>query len=117
MVHQKLYKKIDDYVEGLFSQMHAPTLVYHSLQHTQSVVKRTQEIAGHYKLSDDEMLILMTAAWFHDTGHLFTEPKKHEEMSAEVMAKFMKDHVEDEKIIEEAKACILATKAPKIREF
>ncbi|MEP6846843.1 MAG: Pycsar system effector family protein [Panacibacter sp.] len=113
MDQHKLYKKIEDYVTGLFEQMHAPALVFHSLEHTQNVVKRTQEIAGHYKVTEDEMLILYTAAWFHDTGHLFTEPAKHEKMSCEVMRKFMKDQVEDEKIIEQVEACIMATKFPR----
>lgn len=113
MDQNKLYKKIEDYVTGLFEQMHAPALVFHSLAHTQNVVKRTQEIAGHYKLSNDEMLTLFTAAWFHDTGHLFTEPSKHEEMSAEIMRKFMQDNMDDNKIIEDAEKCILATKVPR----
>ncbi|MDQ6845314.1 MAG: DUF5706 domain-containing protein [Bacteroidota bacterium] len=112
MDYHKLYKKIEEYVTGLFEQMHAPSLVFHNLEHTQNVVKRTQEIAGHYKVTEDEMLILFTAAWFHDTGHLFTEPSKHEAMSCEVMRKFMKDHVEDEKVIEQIEACISSTKMP-----
>ncbi len=113
MDYHKLYKKIEEYVTGLYEQMHAPALAFHNLEHTRNVVKRTQEIAGHYKVAEDEMLILYSAAWFHDTGHLFTEPAKHEQMSCEIMAKFMKDHVEDEKIIEEIKACILATRSPR----
>ncbi|MEO7960641.1 MAG: Pycsar system effector family protein [Ginsengibacter sp.] len=113
MDYHKLYKKIEDYVTGLFDQLHAPALVFHSLEHTKNVVKHTQEIAGHYKLTDNEMLTLYAASWFHDTGHLFTEPARHEEMSCEVMRKFMKDHIDDEKIIGEIEACILATKVPR----
>ena len=113
MDHHKLYKKIEEYVTGLFEQMHAPALVFHNLEHTQNVVKHTQEIAGHYKVTEDEMLILFSAAWFHDTGHLFTEPATHESMSCEIMRKFMKDHIDDEKIIEQIQECIMATKLPR----
>ncbi|MEO8414516.1 MAG: Pycsar system effector family protein [Ginsengibacter sp.] len=113
MDNNKLFKKIDEYVTGLFEQMHAPALVFHNLQHTQGVVKRTQEIAGHYKVSENEMLILIAAAWFHDTGHLFTTPEKHEEMSCDIMRKFMKDHLEEEKTIQSIEACIMATKLPR----
>lgn len=113
MDHHKLYKKIEEYVTGLFDQMHAPALVFHDLEHTQSVVKRTQEIAGHYKVTEEEMLVLFTAAWFHDTGHLFTTPEKHEQMSCEVMRKFMKDQIDDEKIIDEIESCIMSTKFPR----
>ena len=113
MDYNKLYKKIEEYVTGLFEQMHEPALVFHNLEHTQNVVKRTKEIAGHYKVTEDEMLILFTAAWFHDTGHLFTEPSKHEEMSCEIMRKFMTGKVDDEKIIDQVEACILSTKFPR----
>lgn len=113
MEHNKIYKKIEEYVTGLFDQMHSPSLVFHNLEHTEDVVKRTQEIAGHYKVSENEMLILFTSAWFHDTGHLFTEPKKHEVMSCEIMKKFMKDFIEDEKTIQAIEGCIMATKMPR----
>ncbi|MEO8862593.1 MAG: Pycsar system effector family protein [Ginsengibacter sp.] len=113
MENNKLYKKIEEYVKGLFEQMHAPALVFHNLEHTQNVVKRTQEIAGHYKVSENDMLVLYTAAWFHDTGHLFTEPSKHEEMSADIMRKFMKDHDVDEKTLKSIEECIMATKIPR----
>lgn len=113
MENSKLYKKIEEYVKGLFDQMHAPALVFHNLGHTQDVVKRTQEIAGHYKVSENDMLVLYAAAWFHDTGHLFTEPSKHEEMSADIMRKFMKDHDVDEKTVKSIEECIMATKMPR----
>ncbi len=113
MENNKLYKKIEEYVKGLFEQMHAPALVFHNLEHTQNVVKRTQEIAGHYKVSENDMLVLFAAAWFHDTGHLFTEPSKHEEMSVDIMKKFMKDHDVDEKTINSIAECIMATKVPR----
>jgi HD superfamily phosphodiesterase len=113
MDHNKLYKKIEEYVTGLFEQMHTPALVFHNLEHTQNVVKHTKEIAGHYKVTEGEMLILFAAAWFHDTGHLFTEPAKHEEMGCEIMKKFMKDYVDDETIIKQVEQCIMATKIPR----
>ena len=109
----KLYKKIEDYVTGLFEQMHTPELAFHNLEHTQNVVKHTQEIAGHYKVSENEMLILFASAWFHDTGHLFTEPAKHEAMGVEIMKKFMKEYIEDEKTIKAIEECIMATKSPR----
>jgi predicted metal-dependent HD superfamily phosphohydrolase len=113
MDYHKIDKRIEEYVRGLFEQMHSPALVFHNLEHTESVVKRTKEIAGHYNVSEKEMLILYAAAWFHDTGYLFTEPGKHEEMSCDIMKKFMKDLVPDEDIIKEIEGCIMSTKAPR----
>lgn len=112
MDYHKIDKRIEDYVTGLFGEIHSPNLIFHNLGHTKAVVKHIQEIAGHYNLSESEMLILFAAAWFHDTGYLFTEPEKHEEMSVDVMRKFMKDIVEDENIIEQISGCIIGTKTP-----
>ena len=112
MDYHKIDRRIEDYVSGLFNQMHSPNLTYHNLDHTKAVVKYTQEIAGHYNVSEGEMLILFASAWFHDTGYLFTEPDKHEEMSDEVMKKFMKDIIDDEDIISQISGCIMATKTP-----
>ena len=67
-----LYKKIEHYVTGLYETLQDDTLAFHNLKHTESVVDRTKEIAGHYHVNEKEMLILYTAAWFHDTGYLFT---------------------------------------------
>jgi predicted metal-dependent HD superfamily phosphohydrolase len=113
MDNNKLYKKIEEYVRGLFEQMLTPALVFHNLEHTENVVKRTQEIAGHYKVSEDEMLILFAAAWFHDVGHLFTVPEKHEVMSCDIMKKFMKEHDDDGNVIQQIEDCIMATKFPR----
>lgn len=113
MDYHKIDKRIEEYVTGLFEQMHSPALVFHNLEHTQSVVKRTKEIAGHYNVSENEMLVLYAASWFHDTGYLFTEPGKHEEMSCDIMKKFMKDLVPDEKVITEIEGCIMSTKSPR----
>ena len=107
-----LYKKIEHYVTGLFETLYDDALVFHNLKHTQSVVDRTKEIAGHYHVNEKEMLTLFTAAWFHDTGYLFTEPAKHEAMSAEVMRKFMLDHTNDNGLIDNIEKCILATRQP-----
>jgi predicted metal-dependent HD superfamily phosphohydrolase len=113
MDYHKTDKRIEEYVTGLFEQMHSPSLVFHNLDHTRMVVKRTQEIAGHYNVTEKEMLILYAAAWFHDTGHLFTDPQRHEEMSCDIMRKFMQDYVEDETILDEITGCIMATKLPR----
>jgi predicted metal-dependent HD superfamily phosphohydrolase len=113
MDYHKIDKRIEEYVAGLFDQMHSPALIFHNLEHTENVVKRTKEIAGHYNVSEKEMLVLFAAAWFHDTGYLFTEPGKHEEMSCEIMKKFMKDLVPDEESITEIEGCIMATKIPR----
>lgn len=112
MDYHKIEKRTEEYVTGLFEEKQIPALVFHNLEHTRSVVKHTKEIASHYDLSQKDNFILVTAAWFHDTGYLFTEPSKHEHVSCDVIKSFMKDLVEDEEIVSEIIACIMATKFP-----
>jgi len=85
-------------------------LIYHDLDHTRSVVDRTKEIAGHYYLSEKDMLAVYIAAWFHDTGYLFTDAAHHEEKSVELMRQFMAAQSEDEKLVDKIAECIMATR-------
>lgn len=111
-MYKHILKKAENYVTELFEKNSNETLVFHNLKHTQDVVNRTEEIAGNYNLTEKEMLIIITAAWFHDAGHLFVEPGKHEQMSAELMKSFLLEQTNDKVLIKEIEQCILATKFP-----
>ncbi|HEX2683742.1 MAG TPA: Pycsar system effector family protein, partial [Ferruginibacter sp.] len=113
MDSNNLYKKTEQYVTGLFNDNNNPALVFHNLEHTRRVVDRTKEIAGHYYLSENDMLAIYVAAWFHDTGYLFTEPAMHEEKSVELMKEFMSKYSSDEKLIDTIAGCIIATRSPR----
>jgi predicted metal-dependent HD superfamily phosphohydrolase len=113
MISTDVYKKTEQYVTGLFQDHLLPHLHFHNLAHTTKVVERTKEIAGHYYLSESDMLAVYVAAWFHDTGYLFVEPALHEEKSVELMTEFMKEYTEDEQLIERITDCILATRPPR----
>src|SRR6185436_9407352 len=101
------------YVTDLFHDNKRPELIFHNLDHTRAVVDRTKEIAGHYYLNEKDMLSVYIAAWFHDTGYLFTTPSHHEEKSVELMRDFMKTQSEDEELVEKIAACIMATRQPR----
>lgn len=111
-----LYKKTEQYVTGLFNDNENPALVFHNYQHTKMVVERTKEIAGHYYLSEMDMLAVYIAAWFHDTGYLFTDPQHHEEKSVKLMEEFMKDNAHDKELLEKITDCILATRVPRVHD-
>ena len=106
-------KKIEEYVTGLFEEKQSPDLIFHNLEHTKEVVKHTLKIASHYKISDREMFILIAAAWFHDSGYLFSEPSKHEATGCQVMNTFMKDFIDDDTLNDEIHACVMVTKFPR----
>lgn len=108
-----VYKKTEDHVTELFEKYASDNHRFHTLQHTQHVVERTNEIAGHYDLDDKEMMILFVAAWFHDTGYLFVEPAMHEVKGVELMQEFMRTQGVEHDIVQQVAGCILATRAPR----
>ncbi len=112
MDSNNIYKKTEQYVTALFTDNPKPNLVFHTIEHTRKVAERTKEIAGHYYVSEKDMLAVFVAAWFHDTGYLFTDPQHHEEKSVELMKVFMKQNEADEETLQKIEACILATKPP-----
>jgi len=110
MDYNTIYKKTEFHVSNLFEQSDDNRLVYHNLQHTSKVVSRIKEITSHYNLIESDMLIVYTAAWFHDTGYLKAAPEVHEEKSVELMKDFMKDFVTEDDLLQSIEECILATK-------
>lgn len=108
-----LYLKTEQYVRDLFHDNKKPELFFHNYQHTKKVVERTKEIAGHYYLSEIDMLAVYIATWFHDTGYLFTDPQHHEAKSVALMQAFMEDKAPDKELLEKITDCILATRAPR----
>ncbi len=105
-----IYKETEEYVTDLFEKNSKDNLVYHNLDHTKYVVSRVTEIAAHYQLSEEEMMIVFVAAWFHDSGYLFVPPKEHEEKSAELMRDFMKQFPLPADIIDNIESCIYSTR-------
>ncbi|HEY0678944.1 MAG TPA: Pycsar system effector family protein [Chitinophagaceae bacterium] len=113
MDYHSIYKKVENFVTELFEKNQTENLLYHNLEHTEQVVERAKEIGLQYELSEKDQFILYTAAWFHDTGHLFVEPEKHEIKSVDLMKDFISKYTDDESMLKEIGDCILATRMPR----
>lgn len=113
MDYHNIYKKVEGFVTELYEKNQTDNLVFHNLKHTESVVERAKEIAQQYQLSEHEQFVLYAAAWFHDAGHLFVDPSKHELKSVELMRDFLSKHTDDEELLKEIGECILATRMPR----
>ena len=88
-----------------------PRLGYHNLSHTLDVVKQAEVIAKKEKVNDKhELLLLKTAAVFHDSGFLLVY-KNHEEKSCEIAAEALKN-IFGEEDIKKVNGMIMATKIP-----
>lgn len=109
---QALKEQISVYVTRLFLDNQNPTLLYHNLTHTESVVKRSAEIAAYYSIHEVSLFALVTAAWFHDTGQLFKYGKDHETESVSIMNNFLKGKNVEASLIHTIEGCILATRMP-----
>ncbi len=87
-------------------------LTYHNLAHTKDVMKHVERIArGENIHHERELMLLKTAALFHDSGFLYVY-KHHEERSCQIMM----EHLHDEDFTPEEMArirgMIMATQIP-----
>lgn len=88
-----------------------PRLGYHNLSHTLDVVEQSQKIAKQEGINDEhELLLLKTAAVFHDSGFLFVY-KNHEEKSCEIAAEYLDGRFSDADM-KRIYGMIMATKIP-----
>jgi len=88
-----------------------PRLGYHNITHTLDVLEQAEVLAKQEKVTDKhDLLLLKTAAVFHDSGFLFVY-KGHEEKGCEIASASLRDVFSEEDI---KKVCgmIMATKIP-----
>ncbi|WP_310394554.1 Pycsar system effector family protein [Hymenobacter sp.] len=65
-----LVKEAQAFVTELYAKELPAQLTYHSLRHTEAVVKECRALAPAAALGPDDTEALLLAAWFHDTGYL-----------------------------------------------
>jgi predicted metal-dependent HD superfamily phosphohydrolase len=111
MIHKKnqILIKADDFVFELFKSGDTSKLLYHNYRHTYDVFSACKEIGEASEISDEDMEVILLAAWFHDVGYLQT-CENHEEKGAEIMGEFLAKHNYDSEKVAIIKACIFSTK-------
>jgi predicted metal-dependent HD superfamily phosphohydrolase len=111
MKFQQLLEEIKQYVLTYFELHHDPELIYHNADHTKNVVAAATRIANHYQLNDEDFFVVISAAWFHDTGY-FTDRVNHEANSTTIAGDFLKQLNVESSLIKKVDECIMATKMP-----
>jgi hypothetical protein len=86
-------------------------LYYHNVKHTVDVVTEVELIGWAEGVSDDDILLLKTAALFHDAGHTVSYDG-HEYQGTLLAKKFLPEYGYSETQIEEICNIIMATKLP-----
>lgn len=88
-----------------------PYLTYHNAHHTKSVIAAVEHLGKSEGVSGDELLLLKTAALFHDAGFL-QHHHDHEELSCKIARKYLPDYNYSAEQIESICRMIMATKLP-----
>jgi len=109
---EQIVNDIAQHVTAIYRDHVDSSLTYHNLDHTKGVVKATEQIAAHYRLSEDDLLAVYAAAWFHDVGYILSGANDHEASGAKAAAEFLSEKNVGDEIIGKMKGCIMATKMP-----
>lgn len=107
---EQLLNEVEAHIADFFAQNILPNYVFHDLGHTIQTVAATKIIGEGFRLGSQDMLILVLATWFHDTGYS-EGPANHEERSCENAARFLEGKLPAEQI-SQVLSCIRATKVP-----
>ena len=110
--YEQLLSEARDHVTEVFHQKVKPHFVFHTLEHTEDVVEACSIMADHYHINEEDRLLLLLAAWFHDTGYSKGEAAGHEEESIRIASEFLSARNEDDTLIQRVSSCIQATRMP-----
>ena len=86
-------------------------LNYHNIQHTRDVLSACEELAATENISENDLILLKTAAIYHDVGFL-NAYTGHEEESCKIAAAILPDFDYPPDAIEEICRMIRATHLP-----
>ena len=106
-----LLEKASKYASGIILEKLPKGMVYHNIEHTGEVVETAKEIGENSGISDEEMEMLILAAWFHDTG-ITVVYENHEEKSAQIAKEFLISNGYPTEKTETVFKLILVTKMP-----
>tara|TARA_R110002050_G_scaffold99409_6_gene206099 strand:- start:8266 stop:8847 length:582 start_codon:yes stop_codon:yes gene_type:complete len=103
-------KAIDFVLRKLQNELPA-NLRYHSMEHTLAVLHSAEYLAKKEGLSEDEIILLLTAAAYHDSGFTVAY-KNHEEIGCEIAAEALPQFGYTPEQITAIKSLIMSTKIP-----
>lgn len=105
------FKKAGKYIIDKLSRELPSYLSYHSVEHILDVYAAAERIGKNEGISQHDMKLLLTAAWYHDSGFL-RGAKDHEEESCRIAANVLPSHGYSARDVETIQGMIMATKIP-----
>jgi len=106
-----IVNEIENYIFDYYKNNAPSENVYHNLAHIRNVVELVEEIGKNSGLTNEDIEILIIAAWFHDIGHNEIWAG-HEELSAKFVKEFLSKNNYPARKTEKVLGCIIATKIP-----
>ena len=86
-------------------------LSYHNAQHTKNVINAAEQLAVSENILQEDLVLLKTAALFHDAGFL-QHHNNHEELSCRLAQKYLPGFEYSDEQVDKICRAIMATKIP-----
>ena len=103
---------VAEYIKRLLESRLPAIYVFHNADHTKEVALAARTLGEAHRLNDNDMNVLLTAAWFHDAGYTETY-NDHEAASARLAEEYLSSRFScDKEFIRRVTSCILATQMP-----
>ncbi len=112
MIKSDILSEVKKFAGNKFREEGQSENLYHNLTHTAEVVKIAREIAEASGVSEDDLEIILIAAWFHDIGYI-VKCDGHEDISKNFAAQFLNELKYPEHKIEAVLSLIEATRLPR----
>lgn len=105
------YERVKKIIIKRLSEGLCSTLYYHNVEHTLHVIEAAETIADHEHLSKDDIILVKTAALFHDSGFLL-QYDDNEIIGCEISKEILKEYGYSDNNIEKISKIIMATAIP-----
>ncbi|WP_300601273.1 YitT family protein [Niabella sp.] len=106
-----LYQNAHDFIIKKLKADLPDYITYHTAEHTQQVITAAAELALEEKITGDNLILVKTAALFHDTGFL-DHYHHHEERSCKIARQHLPGYGYTADQIEQICDMIMATRLP-----
>ncbi len=109
------YQKVYNFLMNKLEKDLPSYLVYHNAQHTKNVIAAAEHLAKTENVYENDLILLKTAALFHDAGFL-QQTDDHEEISCEIAKQHLPQYDYTPEQIEIICRAIKDTKIPQVAE-
>lgn len=105
------YARVEKFILDMLKRKLSDKLYYHNVSHTCDTIRAAEEFSRAEGLPEEEIIILKTAALFHDSGYL-RMPVDNERIGTEIAREFLPEYDYTPEQIEKICRVILATRIP-----